>query len=106
MARTKAASAGVCALLGIPTGAEGREALARAISVVERGEPAALAIVDVDEFDATNRLLGSDRADEVLKAVARRVVAAVREGIPVVRLGGDVFALALPGHEVEQALIA
>ena len=82
------------AVTGLACGADGRALLAAELErSVSRGEPCALALVDLDEFRDLNRMLGPERADQVLKAVATR-------------LAGDCFAVALPGVEPDEALIA
>jgi diguanylate cyclase (GGDEF)-like protein len=94
-------------LTGLSRGASGRAALAAAVAdSVARGEPASLALVDVDEFRDVNRLLGAERADEVLRAVARRVAGSVPEGALAMRLAGDLFAVVLPRTEPDDALVA
>lgn len=97
----------LCALTGVPRGAPGRALLAEEVErSVQRGEPVALGLVDLDEFRDVNRLLGAERGDQVLRAVAKRLVAGVPEGALVVRLAGDCFAVLLPRTEPEDALLA
>ncbi len=74
------------------TGALNRRAFERALS--ERSAAAALMIIDLDRFKAVNDQLGHAAGDDVLVAVARRLLNVVRDGDLVGRLGGDEFVVA------------
>jgi diguanylate cyclase (GGDEF)-like protein/PAS domain S-box-containing protein len=53
----------------------------------------AVFLLDLDDFKQVNDVLGHDAGDDVLVAVGRRLVAAVRPLDTVARLGGDEFVV-------------
>lgn len=59
------------------------------------GSAASLAYFDLDGFKSVNDRFGHAAGDTVLKAVAARLVAKVRESDIVGRMGGDEFAVIL-----------
>ncbi|THF84382.1 EAL domain-containing protein [Deinococcus sp. KSM4-11] len=60
-------------------------------------EPFAVALLDLNNFKAINDTLGHEVGDEVLRAAATQLQAALPRNAFCARLGGDEFALLLPG---------
>ena len=63
----------------------------------------ALLAIDLDGFKLVNHSLGQDAADEVLRTVARRVSATLRNPDVIARVGGDQFAVLCSGLESTDA---
>ena len=86
-----------CALTGLPNRAlifeYANHLLAAASRKHSRG---ALLFIDLDRFKPVNDLHGHDIGDRLLKEVAQRMVACVRQEDLVGRLGGDEFVIVLP----------
>src|SRR3569832_1120329 len=75
-----------------------RDRLEGALKRAERnGMVVALMFIDLDRFKFINDTLGHDCGDELLKAAAQRIRAAVRGQDTVARLGGDEFTVILEG---------
>jgi diguanylate cyclase (GGDEF)-like protein len=56
-----------------------------------------LLLLDIDRFHEINDTLGHDAGDAILIEVSRRLESAPTHGALVARVGGDQFALAIPG---------
>jgi len=70
------------------------QALAGALRVAREGGGAqALLFVDLDRFKLVNDTWGHALGDELLRRLAKQLVASVREGDVIARFGGDEFAV-------------
>lgn len=68
--------------------------LRRALERLRRGGGGVgVFLLDLDEFKVVNDVHGHDVGDEILRAVARRLMAATRPEDTVARLGGDEFVV-------------
>jgi diguanylate cyclase (GGDEF)-like protein/PAS domain S-box-containing protein len=67
------------------------------------GEPAALAIIDLDNFKYLNDTLGHKAGDDMIKLVARALTTRLRSTDVIARLGGDEFAVLLAHVEESEA---
>jgi diguanylate cyclase (GGDEF)-like protein/PAS domain S-box-containing protein len=67
------------------------------------GVPAALLVLDIDNFKFVNDSLGHRAGDELIRAIAGRINRRVRSTDVVARLGGDEFAILLVGTELTRA---
>ena len=83
-------------LTGLPNRLLFNDRLAQAIERARRARQSlTVMLVDLDRFKLINESLGLERGDLVLKAVAQRLVDAVRKSDTVARFGGDEFLLLL-----------
>ncbi len=74
------------------------DALEEEMARVDRGEgPLGLVMIDVDHFKSFNDRHGHQAGDEALVAVAHALATAARTGDRASRIGGEEFALLLPG---------
>lgn len=84
-------------LTDLPNRALFRNRLEQTLALARREQRAfALMVLDLDHFKEINDTLGHHAGDLVLKQVATRLRAVLRESDTLARLGGDEFALLLP----------
>lgn len=83
------------ALTGLPNRIYLRDRLERGIARLHRDRDQRLSLlyIDVDRFKVVNDSLGHLAGDDVLREVARRLAACVREPDVTARLAGDEFAI-------------
>ena len=81
------------ALTDLPNRVLFRERLEQALKAIRPGEQLAIMYIDIDEFKSVNDALGHPIGDELLKNIADRLRACLRERDVAARLGGDEFAV-------------
>lgn len=87
------------ALTDLPNRLLLRERIEGAVTLARRDTGFAVLCLDLDNFKQVNDTLGHAVGDELLRAVAHRLRACLREVDTVARLGGDEFAVIQAGVE-------
>ncbi|MEA5390054.1 GGDEF domain-containing protein [Cyanobium gracile UHCC 0139] len=91
-------------LTGLPNRTGFAEAATLALAAAARdGRPVAGAMLDIDHFKAINDGWGHGAGDLVLRDVAAAMRAVLRPGDVLARVGGEEFALLLPGVDARGA---
>ena len=85
------------ALTGLPNRTFFHERLQQATTQAKRGVPFVLMSLDMNGSKSVNDTLGHAAGDDLLRTVAQRLRACVRESDTVARLGGDEFAIIQTG---------
>jgi diguanylate cyclase (GGDEF)-like protein/PAS domain S-box-containing protein len=84
-------------LTDLPRRALFHDRLAQAVALAKRGsDTVALMFLDLDRFKQVNDTYGHGMGDQLLKGVAKRLLACVRESDTVARLAGDEFTIIMP----------
>jgi diguanylate cyclase (GGDEF)-like protein len=92
------------ALTGLTNHRGFQEILAAELERARRaGRPVALVTLDLDNFKEVNDSHGHPYGDEVLRAVGDSLARVVRDTDTAARVGGEEFALLLPGTDSEGA---
>jgi diguanylate cyclase (GGDEF)-like protein len=82
-----------------------QDELARQVSQAARqGTGLALLLVDVDDLKKVNDGRGHAAGDELLSALGRIAATSLRRHDRAFRIGGDEFAILLPGADIERGL--
>ena len=90
-------------LTGLANRAVLHQNMETAVARLQRGgNPFAILMLDLDRFKAVNDSLGHPIGDQLLKAVAGRLLACARETDVVARLGGDEFAILMTAEKDQQ----
>jgi diguanylate cyclase (GGDEF)-like protein len=85
------------ALTDLPNRVLFRERLEQSLKSIRPGERLAVMYIDIDEFKSINDALGHPVGDELLKGVADRLRACLKDSDVAARLGGDEFAVIQTG---------
>ena len=85
------------ALTGLPNRVLLRDASSRPSRRRIATTQLAVLFIDLDRFKTINDSLGHQLGDRLLQSVASRILACVREGDTVSRVGGDEFVIVIPG---------
>lgn len=81
-------------------------ALSQAVSSGRRrSAPMSLLVIDLDHFKWINDTAGHEAGDHVLVEVGRLLAASARSEDTVGRLGGEEFAVVVPGADLESAIV-
>jgi diguanylate cyclase (GGDEF)-like protein len=95
------------ALTGLPNRASLTETLQEAIDdAVRERRAVSVMLLDLDDFKSINDTLGHELGDLVIQRVAHRLLDAVGERSLLARIGGDEFAVLVPGPRASAEHVA
>jgi len=100
------ANSRVDALTGIGNREEFDRAIATCKAARRRGTPYSVVLIDVDEFKRINDTRGHGIGDQILTRIAAVLNECSRASDRACRIGGDEFAIVLPGVDEEARRIA
>jgi diguanylate cyclase (GGDEF)-like protein len=90
-------------LTSLPNRAAFTEAVA-AHFALEHSPPPCVLFIDIDDFKTVNDSFGHSTGDQLLKSVAAKIAACVRDGDTPARMGGDEFAILVSPEGANDAL--
>ena len=92
-------------LTGLPNRRAFEERLPVELARAARSGPVSLCLLDLDGFKGVNDRLGHPAGDEVLRQVGR-ILEGSRMADDCFRIGGDEFAILMPGTDEDEAAVA
>ncbi len=93
------------ALTGLPNRRAFLQELNQALASVQRTQrPLSLAVIDVDHFKSINDTFGHLAGDRVLRRLAGHLQSSLRREDYIGRIGGEEFAILLPGADLDAAI--
>jgi diguanylate cyclase (GGDEF)-like protein len=93
------------ALTGLANRTLFRERVGHAMNGINKDRTIAVMYIDLDNFKDVNDGLGHDAGDQLLGAIADRLLSATRGSDTVARLGGDEFAILLRGVRSQSEVV-
>lgn len=69
------------------------------------GLPCSAMLIDIDHFKAVNDTFGHASGDEVLRAVAKIIMATIKQPAIAARIGGEEFAVVMPYSDMAAATL-
>jgi diguanylate cyclase (GGDEF)-like protein len=85
------------------SGLSNRRAFYETGTTLQAATPLAMLMIDIDHFKAINDRYGHAGGDVAIRDIAARIRALAPDGATAGRVGGEEFALLLPGADLDQA---